>query len=271
MPSRGQLKRKRFAAIIIGALLFSAIFYWLHPASKPLRQAANGVAQQFFGGLYHFSNGTDAGSKKTVADYQKTTAELSQQVADLAFQVSSLELLRQENERLQSLLAYQPPKDSKRIVARVFGSDPMLNNSLIISAGSDSGVALGDAVITGEGTLIGTIAGLKSSSSTVLLLTDNQVRVAVSRLGETKSLGVSKGTFGLGIIVDFIPQNEAIVEGDIVATAGLDQHVPSGLVIGKVNRITSTDNELFKQISVLPFVDYQQVTTVAVLHSELLP
>jgi len=266
MPTRGNSKRG-IIAVLFAVIVILFIIFLKNTWSISFRSWFSSVQENLLGSFYNYTTSFSSNQEgKSLGDYEKLNQDLSQQVADLAFQISTLERLKSENEQLRELLSYKAPSDYLRIGARVIGVDSVLQNSLIISVGSQDGVFAHDAVITGQGTLIGVVIEVKATTSTILLLTDNQVRVAISRPGQSKPIGVSRGTFGLGVDVDYIPQTEKIEVNDVIVTAGHDAYIPEGLVVGRVNRITSTDNDLFKQITLLPFVDYQQVTEVAVIH-----
>jgi len=76
---------------------------------------------------------------------------------------------------------------------------------------------------------------------------------------------LAKGEFGLSIKVELVPQDFDLKEGDLIITSGLEKDIPRGLIIGKVNRIISYENELFKSATINPLVDYGEITIISII------
>jgi rod shape-determining protein MreC len=67
------------------------------------------------------------------------------------------------------------------------------------------------------------------------------------------------------MIMDMIPQNKVVKKGDLVATSGLGQEFPRGLLIGEVEEIDNSDNTLFQKARVKPLVNFQDLRIVFVI------
>lgn len=191
--------------------------------------------------------------------------DLQQQIADLTFQVSQLTYLREENQLLREALAYELDERYEAVISDVIALDTDLDNALIVNRGERHGARVGDAVIVGEGHVVGKVIEVASSQSTVLLLTDPQLHFTATLSGSTQPIGVTEGQFGLSVVIDLIPQNTQLEQGDVIVTSGLEEGIPQGLLIGTINRIISSDNELFKQATLLPFVDLTAIRTVSIV------
>ena len=257
-----QKKKARNAAIaIIGAILFIVLLY-LTSAGQWIANKVFDTQFAFFSIAQNFSQKVEG---KTINDYIFENNQIKLELADINYQLSQLELLKQENEELRQLSGYNEEVLFDKVITRVIGRDIDLPNSYILNKGSVHGIEVGNTVIVGNGNVVGRVISSDTYHSTFLLASDNQINYSVARLGETHPLGVSQGSFGLSILVDLIPQNEEIEDGSVIVTAGLEQGVPAGLVVGVVNRIISKENDLFKQASLLPLIDYDALTLVAVL------
>lgn len=205
-------------------------------------------------------------SRDFIASRNISQFEFDQEIADLTQEIAQLQALREENQRLRDLMSLTIPAAYSSIHAQVIGSDPLLSNAYVLSKGSSSGVFVGDAVVSGNGHLIGTIIKVTSSRSVVLLTTDEQTRVTVATAGNTKSVGVTQGQFGLSIILDLIPQTYDIQEGDVLVSSGINELLPEGLLVGSVSRIVSSDNDLFKKAILRPLIDLEDIRFVTIMH-----
>jgi rod shape-determining protein MreC len=206
-----------------------------------------------------------ATSQRQTQGLPEEIQKLETTIADLQYTVAQLESLRAQNQELRALLDYQVQGLRRKIVADVVAQDDILSNSYILSKGSASGVVLGDAVVVGEGVIVGKIVRVSNSQSVMSLLTDPQTHVTVSKSGEFEPLGITEGNFGLSINLNLIPQNKELSEGDVIVTSGIEEAIPRGLVVGVINRIVSSDNELFKAATIIPLVDPTHHYTVAII------
>jgi len=60
---------------------------------------------------------------------------------------------------------------------------------------------------------------------------------------------------------------QEIKKDDLVVTNNLNENIPSGLVVGKVENVEFSQEELFKNASVSPLVDYASLALVAIIVS----
>src|SRR6516162_4556689 len=87
--------------------------------------------------------------------------------------------LASENTELRSLLKLAPVPPASFVTARVIGNTGgAYVRNLMVNAGSEHGVARGQAAITGEG-LVGRMAEVGSRAARVLLITDLNSRIPV--------------------------------------------------------------------------------------------
>lgn len=195
--------------------------------------------------------------------------EQQQTIADLIFQNAQLQKYAIENEELQKSLNYRKHYQYDSVLSKVIGRDPSIDNTLLIDQGSDDGVTEGLAVVVNDGIFIGVIVAVHPHQSTVLLITDSNVKVPVALAGGNQIIGVAHGEYGLSIYVDLIPQSLEMKEKEIIVTAPLQSLIPQGLVIGIVNRLISKENDLFKKVSLTPPIDYSAVQFVSVIKPKL--
>lgn len=145
-------------------------------------------------------------------------------------------------------------------------------DELTIDKGKKDGVLKDMAVITSKG-LIGRIIKVSNHYSTVKLLSndnmDNKISVKISvNDGYVYGL-ISKYDSKINTYtVEGISQNVDIPEGADVVTTGMGTTFPSGLLIGKVKKITTDNFDLSKVVEVESAVNFNDIDYVTVLKRE---
>lgn len=191
--------------------------------------------------------------------------DLKHQINQLIYDKSELEAYKLENEKLRSLLNFKTGKDFDLLLAKVISKDSNKANTLIINRGTKDGVKEGLAAVVDNGVIIGKVVNASENLSMILLLTDKLSQLAVSTQDINKASGLAEGEYGLSLKVSLIPQDLDIQEGDLFITSGTEPGIPRGLIIGKVNRITSKENELFKSATISLPLDYSELTILSII------
>ncbi len=174
-----------------------------------------------------------------------------------------------ENETLRAQLEFKKRSTGRSILAHVIGVSPNgALNSIVIDKGRRDGVGENRAVITDSGQLVGKTAAVSDSSAHVLLLSDKESRLIASILARSNATGIIRGEFQLGLVMDLIPITEKISVNDIVVTAGLEEGIPQGLLIGTVSEIRTRPNDFYQTASIQPFADSSKVRIVSVIIPE---
>jgi rod shape-determining protein MreC len=185
----------------------------------------------------------------------------------------------QENAALRRALNYidSPafPRDFRPVNTRVLGRPPSpFEQEVIIAAGSDAGIRIDSPVITEDG-LVGRITALTGSAAQVTLLTDEESAVPALDLdSSTNASGLVRRGEGEGsLILDRVPKEAAVSEGDEIVTAGsrskqFPSLFPRGIAIGTVTSVGRTDTSTFTHVQVEPFVDFGSLDSVIVLVSK---
>ncbi|MBP02589.1 MAG: rod shape-determining protein MreC [Rhodospirillaceae bacterium] len=166
--------------------------------------------------------------------------------------------LEDENRQLRRLLATVEETGVREISARVV-TDPggVFAKSVLVTAGSLSGVAKGQAVVTGEG-LVGRVTRSGYRSSRILLLTDINSRIPV-RVGDSGEKAVLSGDNSLRPKLTYLRVDSMVKPGDRVVTSGDAASFPPGLPVG---RVIMSDNTA---LAVQPFVMWDRLQYVEIL------
>lgn len=216
-------------------------------------------------GFYNFGQKIQSFFKPeiSIADYEKLLAERDRLIAEKA----ELLTLRRENEELRDFLDFKKEKTFDSLMANVVGRDPNFSNYFILNKGSKDGVEINLPVVSPEGVLVGKILKVEDRISVMLIPTDTNFQTAVAILGETKNStsGLVHGERGLGIKMEFIPQEEEISRDDIVVTSGLELNMPKGLVIGRVAEARRESRDIFGEATISPLAVYENLDTVMIL------
>lgn len=147
--------------------------------------------------------------------------------------------LEAENLALQKLLNFVPNDARGFISARVIAdSGGAFAHSLVLNAGSESGVRRGQAVVSGDG-LVGRIVGVGTRSSRILLLTDLNSRIPVIT-EQSRVRAVLAGNNSSQPVLDHLPANDTVAAGERVVTSGHGGVFPPGLPVGIVVSVSDS-------------------------------
>jgi len=190
---------------------------------------------------------------------------IEEEYKNLLVENNKLKELEEENNDLRQLLDLKNKNAYSTAVVNILSRDPVNRNILIVDGGREQNIENGQAVVVSNGIVIGKIIEAGIDSSKVRLLTDNFSKLAV-KVGDDRSVsGILTGSLGLVMDLSFIPQEQEIKKDDIVVTADIDSKIPPGLVVGKIENVEFSQEELFKNASVVPLVNYEGLNTLAVI------
>lgn len=196
--------------------------------------------------------------------------ELKSQINQQKIEQVELNLLKSENENLKNLLNYFSTHYYQYLTAKVIGRSLLDPQVLILDKGRADGVKKNSAVIYNNGIIVGKINEVKEKISYLLPLTDNQSLIAAKTLNKARTIGLMKGQLGINGLMSLIPQEEAININDFVITSGLEENIPSGLLIGQIIELKSSPQSLFKEAIIKPFfeIGYLDYLTIILTTNE---
>ena len=146
-------------------------------------------------------------------------------------------------------------------------------NVLTIDKGSHDGIKEGYAATISEG-LIGKIVGVSEFSSTVKLLTtdeiSNKISIKINKEGKSiYGLLTNYDSKNNVYIIEGISDIDELEIGSYVTTTGLSELFPSGILVGTINKVTYDKYQLTKVVEVTPSVDFNNISYVSVLKREV--
>ena len=142
-------------------------------------------------------------------------------------------------------------------------------NTITIDKGTNSGVEVEMPVINAYG-LIGKVISVTTFTSTVRLITtsDTNNKISVSIISENEKLNGLINGYDYNnqtLEVEGISNTKTVRVGDLVYTSGLGGVFPSGILIGKVESITTDSYDLSKIINVTPSANFDNINYVTIL------
>ncbi|MFH0956192.1 MAG: rod shape-determining protein MreC, partial [Candidatus Falkowbacteria bacterium] len=255
--------------IIIAAVILLLIFLHYTKPLNPIESFLNQSLKPIFSGFYSLSANINKTYLEETAK-QDLATELKQaeeKINQLIAENIKLRFLEEENLALRKHLSFLNKDNRRYLISNIIsrgeltGSNGEGNQSVVIDKGSADGLFEGLAVVSSrtygtssQGVIIGKIVNVKDHIAEVYLVTNKNSKLAASIFGKNKTSGIASGELGLTIKMDFIPQTENIKAGDIVATSGLEQNIPRGLVIGRVTKVSKENNEVWQTAAIEPLV-----------------
>ena len=203
-----------------------------------------------------------------VPTLQRRVADLEEALARYQSELVELREVANDYQRLSELVNYTSQTQDQEYLAADVISNSDSNaplQTISLNRGTRDGIEIGMPVITQLG-LVGRISDVTANASRVLLITD--VSSAISaRLQTTRDEGSIVGQATSDLLMEFIPLNANVQEGDIVISSGLGGNLPAGLVIGQVTNVQQREFELFQNATVRSLNNFAILETVLVITS----
>jgi rod shape-determining protein MreC len=204
---------------------------------------------------------------KSLSELEDENQRLNIENRELKATNQMLRDLEQENNRLREALQYRKRSKFKLIPARIIARDSSTWwNTVMINRGSNEGIEPDMPILTEAG-LVGKTTTVAADMSTVLLITDENCRVAANVEG-TREQGIMHGertstTTQPQIILDFLSKTAALKAGDRVISSGVGGVYPPGIFLGVVKEFKV--RELNGEATIIPAVDLATIEDVFIV------
>ncbi|MBT4857335.1 rod shape-determining protein MreC [Candidatus Uhrbacteria bacterium] len=228
--------------------------------------------QKVQSGFYSFSQTISSWTADTFFDRETLRGEHKyyQDLASLhTHEEAYINELEQSVAQLEAALKYEETIGYTTTIARVLSRSINKERELLIDKGILDGIIVGQAVVVGDGHLVGEIIDLNDRTATVRLLQDKDSSIAAAILGSDKTIGLIEGREGYLLSMQFIPQDERIDVHDVAVTSGLDELIPSGLVIGVVSELITNDAAAFQEARIEQIIQENDFSYVTVMQIPL--
>ena len=193
--------------------------------------------------------------------------ELVAQNQTYAIRLQTLSKEETENQALRAQLGLKNATPYPIVSAQVLYQvlDPYARK-LVLSAGSDDGVQLGQPVIAADG-LVGQITEVEANNSEVTLITDTKVNVPVRVQRNPSVRGFISGDKSEGFLElrIFNQENADLLKDDLLVTSGLDGLYPANIAVAKVIDIAPANADGRSAITIVPMMHLMALRYVGIL------
>ncbi len=168
------------------------------------------------------------------------------------------------NARLRNLLNFQKAPTHRVVAAEVIAKDPSgWFKTVIIDKGRSDGLQKGLPVVLPTG-IAGQVIEVSGRYAKVMLIIDRNSAVD-ALVQRSRARGIIKGASADQCRFEFVLRKHDVQIGDTVIASGLDGVYPKGLRIGRVSDLSERSSDIFYEITVTPFVDYEKLEEVLVI------
>jgi rod shape-determining protein MreC len=172
--------------------------------------------------------------------------------------------LKLANNRLRNLLRFQRSLTNRVVAAEVIGKDPSVwFKTVIIDKGKANGLQKGLPVVLPQG-IAGQVIEVSDRYSKVMLIIDRNSAVD-ALVQRSRARGIIKGASADQCRFEFVLRKNDVQVGDTVVASGFDSVYPKGLRIGYVSDLSERSADIFYEITVTPFVDFEKLEEVLVI------
>ncbi len=176
----------------------------------------------------------------------KVLKSQSLKISELSNRVSQLEI---ENQQLRRLLNLAKNLDQEYIVIEIaYDIYNDFGHKIILNKGSDSGLALGMAIVDEMG-LVGQIIHISSTTSEAVFIGSESISIPV----QISRNGLRTICFGTGVSrkleIRYLSGDSDIRKGDILITSGIGGYFPPGLPVAEVIQIQKEQSSGFLLVS----------------------
>ncbi len=207
---------------------------------------------------------------KTKKELLKENKKWKKKSEKIEYNEAKIDELEKEVETLKKELELKTILGEKEVLHATVISRTLdgYYQTLNIDKGKKNKIIKGMAVINNKG-LIGIVSKVGNYSSTVQMLTSdtfNQISVRI-KIDDNYIYGLltgykkSQNVF----ILEGIADNVEIPKNAIVTTTGMGKTFPSGLLVGRIKKVTTDNFDLAKIVEVTPAANFDELDYVAVV------
>lgn len=202
---------------------------------------------------------------KNIKRLNSQNIEYQEENRKLKGELAGLKETARENKFLRQQIDLPEQIKGQLILADVIGQSPAnLGEYILIDKGEKDGLKAGETVIAAGNLLVGRISQVSNSTAKVLLITYPGSRVN-ALIQESGISGIIRGGSYNSLIMDWIAQDEKIESNQTVITSGLANLFPKGIFIGQIEKVISSQPQVFKEAIIRPAADFGKIDRVFVI------
>jgi len=178
--------------------------------------------------------------------------ELTHKAALFSEERLRYQFIKQENERLRTLLGSPVREEARKMVAELMAVDNNpYSQQIVIDKGAIHGVYQGQAVLDEHG-IVGQVLQVATTNSRILLLSDI-THAAPARLARNNVRVIASGTGDISeLALEHVSHSTDIREGDLLLSSGLGKVFPEGYPIATITSVIRDESRPFAAIKARP-------------------
>jgi rod shape-determining protein MreC len=137
-------------------------------------------------------------------------------------------------------------------------------NIFIINVGTEAGVAHNTVVVAGKG-LVGRVVEVGDKWAKVVSIIGENNKVGFMVGKDSKYIGILNGDGKGNLVGTLLDADAKVKKGDSIYTSGIGGIYPVGVLIGKVTKADTTEENTLIEVKVKPEVYFKGLRKVAVL------
>ena len=183
-------------------------------------------------------------------------------------QLQRLTFLKEENDRLRSLLNSPVQDNTRKLVAELMAVDNNpYSHQIVINKGAINGVFEAQPVLDDKG-IVGQIMQVSSTNSRVLLIADVTHAIPV-RIARNNVRLVVNGSGSLNeLLIQHVAHSSDLKIGDVLLSSGLGNVFPEGYPVATITSIIRDESRPFSQVRAKPVAQLERLKYLLLLWSK---
>jgi rod shape-determining protein MreC len=207
---------------------------------------------------------------QTLDQAQAEVLKLREQVAVLTMTNQVLQDKTSENQRLREMIGFRDASPYRLRACRVLSRDPdSWWTSVQVNVGwrDDPDIAKDQPVVSPRG-VVGKTGTVSRDVTDVILMVDKNCSITANVEG-THDQGIVKGQGnfeqgGSRIMMEYLPKNSTVAQGQFIVTSDLSPNFPAGLKIGQVSEVPPLNNGfptfgMYREAIIEPTADHNRL------------
>lgn len=249
--------------IAICAIILLHYIFVLRPLEIGLKFILAPVQKPFFSLAQNINSNILARQENKILFEENES--LKDKISSLENSVVNLKIFIEENENLASQNEYLKDNNFDFVNARIISKNLTNSNLITLDKGSHDGLKQNMAVIGSHKKVIGKIVKVDVFSSEMLLLIDSGSTLSSSIAGKSDMIGLIEGEYNVSLKLTHVLKSAEISSNDFLITSGQDENIPVGLVIGQVDQVIDSQNEIFKSATLTRTANFKNINWVSVV------
>jgi rod shape-determining protein MreC len=199
-----------------------------------------------------------------VVELKRENEILRQLNVNLSDEVNRLREARLENAHLRTMIGLKEKNEFSLLPAEVIGKSMyLLRNTITLSVGDLEGVKI-DMPIISESGLVGKIIATSSHYSIGQLILNKDFR-ASAKIQRSRIDGIIAWDGGETLHLKNISKKQDVIVGDVATTSEYSYIFPNNIKIGIISKVIERPGNLFKDVDVVPSVDFPSLEQVFIV------